>query len=459
MRSHDELDRLIARMWAQGVRRLYYKVLSENDTGKQQYYLARSYEPLNMLPFGEVSVETGRPDDGDDDGGRVMKAPLRFFWLLDDGVVQAPGAQLVFYPQYPEVRLSGLLRGASGAPRHLMNEDARIQGRVLLLGVADREGDLVEDGEGAVLAYVVEPDDPVAKAVGSLEGVDCAGVLCEIPISSAGVAGDNLEPLLSDLRRIHEEGWIRGARLDSNGRLHICNHNNCGGYTLEAQLGIRPNSRAEADYLGWELKALSSKRLGSVTPRGKVVTLLTPEPTGGIYQEEGVEGFVRRYGYPDTEGRRDRINFSSPHRTGIENAKTNLTMRVAGYDPTRDLITDPSGYFWLADPDGKEVARWDFVELIGHWNDKHRRAVYVPHLTKKEPHRYHYGSGVHLGINTDFGRFIGALFSGKVYYDPGIKMEGASTPRPLLKRRSQFRIKFEDLSSIYERFKLVDLLS
>ena len=446
-------------MWAHGVRRLYYKVLSENDTGKQQYYLARSYEPLNMLPFGEVSVETGRPADGDDDGGRVMKAPVRFFWLLDGGVVKAPGAQLVLYPQYPEVRLSGLLRGASGAPRHLMNEDARIQGRVLLLGVADREGDLVEDGEGAVLAYVVEPDDPVAKAVGSLEGVDCAGVLCEIPISSTGVAGDNLELLLTDLRRIYEEGWIRGIRLDSSGRLNDCNAPNCGGYTLEAKLGIRPNSRAEADYLGWELKALSSNRLDTVDPPSKVVTLWTPEPTGGIYQEEGVEDFIRQYGYPDTRGRADRLNFGGVHRADIQHHRTGLTMRVEGYDSSRGLIADPAGFFWLADPEGKEAARWDFTELVSHWNDKHRRAVYVPNEASDAPRSYRYGSGVHLGINTDFGRFVAALSSGKVYYDPGIKMEGESTAAPSIKRRSQFRTKFEDLDLLYERFEWIDLLS
>jgi hypothetical protein len=33
-----------------------------------------------------------------------------------------------------------------------------------------------------------------------------------------------------------------------------CEAPNCGGYTLEAELGITPNGYSEPDFLGWEVK-------------------------------------------------------------------------------------------------------------------------------------------------------------------------------------------------------------
>jgi hypothetical protein len=40
---------------------------------------------------------------------------------------------------------------------------------------------------------------------------------------------------------------------------------------------------------------------------------------------------------------------------------------------------------------------------------------------------------------------------GKVYYDPGIKLERASTARPSIKRRAQFRIKSAEVGALYAR--------
>ena len=42
-----------------------------------------------------------------------------------------------------------------------------------------------------------------------------------------------------------------------------------------------------------------------------------------------------------------------------------------------------------------------------------------------------------------------AITLGKVYYDPGIKLEGVSTGSPVAKRRSQFRVKWKDLAGLY----------
>ena len=50
-----------------------------------------------------------------------------------------------------------------------------------------------------------------------------------------------------------------------------------------------------------------------------------------------------------------------------------------------------------------------------------------------------------------------AVSEGNVYYDPGIKLENAST-NPTTKRRSQFRIKSSELSNLYDRKELLDVL-
>jgi hypothetical protein len=67
--------------------------------------------------------------------------------------------------------------------------------------------------------------------------------------------------------------------------------------------------------------------------------------------------------------------------------------------------------------------------------------------------QYSYGSKVRLGEDTDFLRFLKAMADRNVYYDPGIKLEGASTVSPRVKRRSQFRIKSADLSMLYARME------
>jgi hypothetical protein len=40
---------------------------------------------------------------------------------------------------------------------------------------------------------------------------------------------------------------------------------------------------------------------------------MTPEPTDGLYKSEGVEKFLREYGYTDKKGRDDRMNFGGVH--------------------------------------------------------------------------------------------------------------------------------------------------
>ncbi len=431
------LAQLRESMARHGVKQLLLKELAANDNSKNQPYLGGNLEILNLLPMGEVREET-TPS-----GKTGLKAPLPLHWLRADGTLApAPNTQIILYPQYPEIRMSGFLKGTQGGPNELMT--VRQAGRMLFLGVtADRR----------IVGWVTAPNSALAREIRSLGELPRTGVFQHVPI---GTADTSRERLLKRLRAIHEMGWIASQRLDATGAFCPCNGSNCGGYTLEAHLGVIPNGKAEPDFEGWEIKGHSVtdfRRPGSGN-----LTLMTPEPTGGLYKEKGAEAFVRKFGYADQSGIANRLNFSSPHRFGVRNEKTKLTLQFIGYDVRTNKITDPKGGFTLADDRGNEAATWHFAGLIEHWNRKHAKAAYVPYKARKDPaQEYSYGGLVRLAEDTDFLRFLKAMAERSVIYDPGIKLEGINSGRASLKRRSQFRIRSADVGSLYARLDIAAL--
>ncbi len=420
-----------------GVSRLYAKRLTENDNSKNQVYLGGSFALLNRLPFAHLKVvESSR-------GRAVIHAPIVFYWMADNGVlIPAPHAKLILYPQYPEVRLSGFLRGASNAPSGLMGVSARVKGRVLLLGVRT---------DHTVVARVLSPHSSSAQALISAGAFDGDELLAEIPLQP----GDPRAQLLARLAAIAQEGWIDSCRLDSDGNVVPCDARNCGGMTLEARLGIRPNAVAGPDLLGWEVKQFAVRDFTRCAAKS-AITLFTPEPTEGFYASDGAEAFVRKYGYPDMAGQPNRINFGGRFLAGDLHQLTGLTLHLQGYDPIDQCISDPLGGLALIDGMGGVAAAWPYTSLIEHWNRKHEQAAYVPSMTCAGPRRYRFAERVFLGIGTDFGRFLRAVNEKKVFYDPGIKVEDADTAAPRTHRRSQFRISFRQLGHLYAEFAPTD---
>ncbi len=395
------------------------------------FYLGGNLEILNILPIGDVRQEV-TPS-----GREGLKAPLPFSWIREDGTLtEAPHTQIILYPKYPEIRFSGFLKGTAGGPNALMT--VRQAGRILFFGItSDRR----------IIGWVTAPDSALAGEIRALGDLPRTGVFLHVPL---GVADTSRERLLQKLHDIHALGWLSSQRLYGNGEIGVCIGSNCGGYTLKAQLGIIPNGRSEPDFEGWEIKGHTVNDFVRYT--SGPLTLMTPEPTGGFYRAEGVEAFVRRYGYEDQLGRADRLNFGGVHVHGIRHARTGLTLTFSGYIPGENKF-EAGGGFSLIDDAGNEAATWHFAGLIQHWNRKHSKAAYVPFQMRKDPaQEYVYGDRVRLGEDTDFLRFLKAMADGKVYYDPGIKVEGAATARPAVKRRSQFRIKSADIAALYARF-------
>lgn len=432
--SIESLAALAGRLASLGAVRIYAKDLPQNNNTKQQIYLGGSFEVLHHLPFGEITPSPASPD-------KVMHAPIRLAWIHPTAAPSpAPESKLVLYPQYPEVRLSGFVRGSAHAPAEWLSIDKKgaTPGRILFLAPTS---------EGQVLAYLVPPDTPLARefqlrrskfeAVGVL--ADLTPLLPRMALPSADEA-----LLLAELARIHAKGWIDAKRLLSDGRCVPCKGPNCGGSTLEAELGIAANGKAEPDFHGWEVKQHTTRNLrwGSAG----AITLFTPEPDGGDYREKGPASFVRTYG-ADTV-REGIAYFQGIHRAGDAHERTRLTLKVIGFDPLHRKVTTSSGCLSLQTPGGHEAARWSFAKLITHWCRKHAKAAYVPAQRSAEGGqlRYRYGADVRLYRQTDAMLLLAALSDGIVYYDPGIKLEKATDTTH---RRSQFRVKFRDLKHLY----------
>lgn len=420
-----------------GCGEIYVKKLAPNDNSKNQVYLGGSFEILNVLPISTVStVEAG------DWRRERFKATLKFSWITNDGNLSpAPHAQLILYPKYPEVRFSGFLLGSKNAPSKLMTQ--RLADRLLFLAVSS---------QGTVLGYVAHPNSDISKEFNLESKLPEYGVfsIIELPKSV-----NNRAILLQELARIHQLGWIDSKRLDSNSNILPCRSSNCGGYTLEAELGVTPNGYSEPDFMGWEIKQFGVTKFDNIN--SSVITLMTPEPTDGLYKTQGAEYFIKTYGYPDKLGRPDRMNFGGVHKAGEIHPTTNLEMKLIGFDQASGKIRNSNGSIALIDQNGNEAASWSFSSMLLHWNRKHDKACYVPSLSDTRGDRkYKYGNNVVLGTGTDFQLFLSQMAIGNIYYDPGIKLENIST-KPKIKKRSQFRIRSRFLPDLYKKNEIIDV--
>jgi hypothetical protein len=317
--------------------------------------------------------------------------------------------------------------------------------RILVLGL----------GNGSkIFGITLPPESPAAKEIRGTEPHDAYGVLHILPMPGQD-KGDGFLELMHELCGIHRRGWVPSTRLDRHGVLVPCRSSNCNGNTLESLLGIKSNGYALPDFRGWEVKA---RNVGNVDrPGTSVVTLFTPEPTSGVYVDEAFHDFMHRYGYPDTQGRDDRLNFGGVYRVGAPaHNRTGARLVLHGFDAESKRYS-ADGAIMLLDGSDKKVMAWSFAKLMDHWKIKHAHAAFVPsEFRKTDERQYRFGRSILLGEGAEFGLFLNAVNEGKVYYDPGIKLENASTLDPTSKRRSQFRVSSKNLPALYESSRIVD---
>jgi hypothetical protein len=324
----------------------------------------------------------------------------------------------------------------------------RIEHRLLFMGIGKG---------GRVYGFVIGPNSPLAREFRNLNELETQGVFRVLQIQKSEITKDSRTGLLKELTRIHRLGWIKSKRLGLENKTLACDSPNCGGYTLEAELGITANGYSEPDFLGWEVKQFNVARFDKF--KSEVITLMTPEPTGGFYVERSVKEFIKKFGYKDKRGREDRMNFGGVHKCGIRHSTTGLTLLLDGFDEESGKIRNANGAIILLSDKDEIAASWSFAALLKHWNRKHAKASYVPSKSQLNPERkYAYGNNIILGTETDFTMFLEQMTLGNIVYDPGIKLENIST-KPTVKRRSQFRIKSGFLPDLYRNNEVVDLTS
>lgn len=437
----SSLTQLLELMRAHGASRIYTKKLAPNDNSKNQVYLGGNFSALNIIPHGEIYND--REEQAGSKRDRA-KAAVRFFWVNQYERHLAPDANLILYPKYPEIRISGFLKGCKAAPNDVMT--VRDEGRVLVLGITPA---------GDVLAFAAFADHPVATEIHTGTW-DQVGVFLELPVT-APEAGGPREQLLAHLKRVYDLQWIMSQKLTRYGVKAPYAARNGGGYTLEAELGVTPNGCADPDFMGWEVKQYGVTDFTRYRPKSPV-TLMTPEPTGGVYKHEGVGTFISRYGYADRSGQVDRFNIGGIYVcNGPAHSGTGLRAALEGFDAVTGQIRDLDGGIMLLDRDDNVAASWSIKNMMEHWQRKHAQAAYVPSLFRTPPPEYRYGPRILMCEQTDFILFLKAFSQGVVYYDPAIKLENASSARPAVKRRSQFRVAHQDITAMYYKHEIVTL--
>lgn len=418
-----------------GVTRAIFKPLAENDNSKQQIYLGGSFEALNQLPFGKI-----RP--GNETSRKNFKANIDLWWVNDNGeTAPAPHAQLILYPKYPEVRLSGFLRGCAIAPSvHLrpiaLEHRTGTDGRFLIFGITE---------SSRVYVYLAASNSSIARSIleAGLDRHMVSGVFYALPLR--GII-DTKALLLTRLGEISTAGWHTSRRLNKYGQILEYKAKNGGGYTLEALLGIIPNGRSEPDFMGWELKGFSRDK----------ITLMTPEPDGGLYGQQGVGAFVRKYGH---DAGNNTIYFTGIHKVNVRNEATKMIMRLDGFDVETGKITNPSGGIVLTTDSEEISALWSFSRLLEHWGRKHSKAAYIKYERQEQVGIpvYRYLNQVWLGEGTDFSIFLRVMSQGAVVYDPGSKVVNINAIQSRVKARSQFRISFNKIFRLYKTFAAYEI--
>ncbi|ELG2041879.1 hypothetical protein RAX51_000783 [Vibrio fluvialis] len=424
-----------------GATRIIFKCLANNDNNKQQIYLGGDFEVIRAIPSGDIYA------DGISSKGPIFKAPLNFFWMDEEGNTDhAPGSQIILYPKYPEIRLSGFLQKTNKklniTPRHLMQPPTREDRaerlnnhRFLILGV----------NKDTVWGYCTSWQDELAQELETLIADSKANIVASVFFEKIRAGKSSEQKLLDKLKQIYQSGPIESCRLQADGTKIPYKAQNGAGYTLEAQFGITPNGFSDPDFMDWELKSHS----------GSVVTLMTPEPNTGIYIDDGLKAFLDRYA---TRKQPERLDFTGRHEVDKTNEKTTLNMQMEGYDPKSGQITDPDGGLMLRDNEGNLAAGWRFDKVIEHWKRKHSNTCYVNYTAHKDKElpSYHYGPKITLGQGTSLENFLQGLHTCAIYYDPGINMK-LKNDKWSPKKRSQFRVKWKDISQLYNTVRSLDL--
>lgn len=425
------LHQLLALLRAEGIRTAYVKHLSRRqDNEKNQIYLGGGLDGVTNLFPARIEVRSASASKAKRKsaaGRPKLEARVDFAWLGGNGArYHAPHTRIIDYFQYPEVRMSGFLKGCDDGPdalrRRMLGDFGQ---RILVMGTAR---------DGKVLGLVLtERDDPAVKGFPELPPLGTKGVIRVLAVDG-DASSDPADLLRHELTAIIRGGW-HGSRINRGGVIEPFTGSQGGGYTLEALLGVAANGRKEPDRHGFEIKSYSGSR----------ISLMTPTPDLGFQGRSDFRTFMQHYGLPGQKGD-GSLRFTGLHRCDTVNQKTRLAMRVVGYDRQDDSFGDAASVaveLYSADT-GEVAAGWSLEKLANSWNTKHANALYITFTSRVTPGgtEYAYADRWVQGRGTDVWRLLRGIDSGLVFYDSADTIYADGKP----KVRSQWRINARDLS-------------
>ncbi|WP_324750989.1 MvaI/BcnI family restriction endonuclease [Sphingomonas sp. LY54] len=447
MTGISTLDQLRTTLRGQGVRTAYVKHLSaKQDNSKNQIYLGTGLDGVTNLFPAQMSSRSASESSAKRKsavGQPKLEGRLDFAWVSANGHRQdAPNTRIIDYFQYPEVRLSGFLKGVPDGPRSLVRDDqGRFGKRILVMGTAS---------DGKVLGIVLtELEDPLTLDFPDLPFAQAGGVLRVLTIDG-DVSRSPEDQLRDEISAIIRGGW-HSSRINRGGIIAPFTGSQGGGYTLEALLGVAANGNKAPDRHGFEIKGFSGSR----------ISLMTPTPDGGYQGQHSFREFMERWGYAGQKGDGSR-RFTGLHKCGSVNEKTRLCMRVAGYDRASDQFGDVADVAveLVHNDTGEIAASWSLDKLANCWNLKHASALYIGFVKQAGENgtdEYRYGPTALIGRGTDVWRLLRAIDSGLIFYDPADTIYAIGQA----KVRSQWRINARDLpaamSVLYAGSEMVTL--
>jgi len=203
------LGQISQKMQDLGATRILLKPLSNNDNSKQQIYFGGNFEVLQDFPLGEIRA------DGESSKGPIFKAPLKLFWITPEGETEeAAGSQIILYPKYPEIRLSGFLRGCSLAPSKIMKPPTADERE---LYASRKRGMILGLTEDKVFVYTGSWDEEISQEIQEYSEQNQDRQVLSVFYEYYSCLADSQDLLIGKLKDIYFKGPIRSRRLDKDG--------------------------------------------------------------------------------------------------------------------------------------------------------------------------------------------------------------------------------------------------
>ena len=459
--SFNSLEAITTALKDLGCEQAFVKLLAANqDNAKNQIFVGSTSAVMDFFP-GKTSVRrpsTSSKKSHSEIGRNIPVSLINLSWVWPTGrPCPAPEAKLINYLQYPEVRLSGFLKGCQRSPQALRETKMASYGkRVLILGLAGERifGIVVTDVDGSAVINALASLD--AWAVSSAFGI------LPIPSSAATL---NRAALERELREIIGKEYASCELKELEKGPVLKRSNRHVGYTLEALLGIKMNGNPGPDKHGFEVKAIGSEK----------VSIATTQPDSGFRSDSSFREYINRFGWPSKRHPGARV-FNGTHKFGVLCPSSGATLGITHWDCEHDRPT------WIEEPEihlthkasDVVISGWTYGHIKDHWVRKHAGAVYVEATSIRKdkgqyPSHYIFGPRIAFATGTSPTYLLRQIAQRRVVLDPGDEV----TAGRVLSPRNQWRMNgnfhnprispFKDtqltarLAHLYDQMEVIDI--